>query len=207
MYALILSLDYTGHSLIMHPSPLLQSEATRRRAAVHTTPVISFTPLPNRPFRAFPTVHQQQPAFLRTLRKLIPSFYKNALPHVRNDESHDALYVCLFYFLPSTIDMTLALQLPAPSSFSLNKSLSAQADTYVQSGVHSDQNVSLQSCNYLFTLTVLQSRAAAITQSSATTIKAQLSGWWPTHTSRAPIVDVPLAQGKKASLVNLYHCL
>jgi hypothetical protein len=190
----------------MHLSPLLQSDATRRPAAVHPAPVISFTPLPHRPS---PTVQQQQPAFLRTLRKLIPSFYRNALPQVRNDESHDPLDVCLFYFLPSTIDMTIALQFPAPSSFPLKQSLSAQADTYVQSGVHSGENVSLQPCNHLFTLTVLQSRAAVIAQSSATTIKALLSGWWPTHTGRAPppIVDVPLAQGKKVSLVNLHHCL
>jgi len=188
----------------VHLSPILQSDATRHPAAVHPAPVISLTPLPHRPS---PTVHQQQHTFVRTLRKLIPSFHRNALPQVRNDDSHDPLDVCLFYFLPSTIDIMNALQFPAPSSFPLNQSLSAQAGTYVQSGVHSGKNVSLQSCNYLFTLTVLQSRAAAIAQSSATTIKAQLSGWWPTHTGRAPIVDVPLAQGKKVSLVNLHHYL
>ena len=172
---------------------------------MHPAPVISFTPLPHRPS---PTVHQQHPAFLRTLRKFIPSFYRNGLPQVGNDESHDPLDVCIFHFFLSTMDMTIALQFPAPSSFHLNHSLSAQAVTHVQSGAHSGENVSFQPYVHHFILTVLQSRAAAVAQSS-TTIKAQLSGWWPTHTGRAPppIIDVPLAQGKKVSLTNLHHCL
>ena len=183
----------------MHFSPQLQSDATRRPAAMHPSSVISFTPLPHRPS---PTVHQQQPAFLQTLRKFIHSFYRNALPKVGNDEFYDPLDVCLFYFLPSTMDMTIALQFPATSSFPLNHSLSAQAVTHVQSGVHSDDNRHLS-------FTVLQSRAAAVPHPSATIIISRLSGWWPIHTGPAPppIIDVPMTQGKKVSLSNLHHCL
>jgi len=61
-------------------------------------------------------------------------------------------YMCVFYFIPSTVDMTIALQFPAPSSFPLNQSLSAQAVAHAQSGVHSDENVSLQSCNHHLSL-------------------------------------------------------
>ena len=64
---------------------------------MHPAPVISFTPLPHRPS---PTVHKQQPAFLRTLHKFMPSFYRNGLPQVGNDESHDPLDVCTFHFFP-----------------------------------------------------------------------------------------------------------
>jgi hypothetical protein len=116
------------------------------------------------------------------------------------------------FILSPPLDMTIALQFPATSSFPLNQSeqsLSSQAVTHVQSGVHSGENVSLQSCNHHFSFTVLQSRPAAITQPYATTIKAPLSGWWPINMGRElpPIVDVPLAQGKKVSLTNRHHCL
>jgi len=117
--------------------------------------------------------------------------------------------MCVSLFLSFTVDVTITLQFPATSSFPLNRSLSAQAVTHVQSGVHSGENVSFQYCNHHFSFTALQSRAAAVAQPPATTIKSRLSAWWPIHTGRAPppIVDVPLAQGKKVSLVNLHHCL
>jgi hypothetical protein len=111
------------------------------------------------------------------------------------------------YFIPSTVDMTIATQFPATSSFPLNHSLSSQAVAHVHPGIHSGKNVSFQSCNHHFTLTVLQSRAAAIAQSSSTTIKARLSGWWPINMGHGlpPIVDVPFTRGDQVRLVYFYH--
>ncbi|KAJ8584498.1 YVTN repeat-like/Quino protein amine dehydrogenase [Rhizopogon salebrosus TDB-379] len=147
----------------------LNSDATRRPAAVrrHLEP----SHLTRRPRRPSPAIYSQQPTFIHQLRKLLPSsFRKDPVYPVHYDERRDLLDV------------------PATSHLSLNGSPSGQAVTQVHSGVNYDENPRRTS-------------AGTITQSSATastTGKAQrhLLSWWSSNIGRAPIAEVPLAQGQ-----------
>ncbi|KAJ8596237.1 YVTN repeat-like/Quino protein amine dehydrogenase, partial [Rhizopogon salebrosus TDB-379] len=146
----------------------VKSDATRRPDAVrrHLEP----SHLARRP-RRYSAIYPQQPTFIHQLRKLLPSsFRRNPISPVHHDERRDLLDV------------------PATSRLSLSGSPSGQAVTQVHSGVNYDENPRRTS-------------APTITQSSATastTGKAQrhLLSWWSSNIGRAPIAEVPLAQGQ-----------
>ncbi|KAG0703933.1 hypothetical protein DFH29DRAFT_1068387 [Suillus ampliporus] len=146
---------------------LLNSDATRR--AVRRHPVISFTPRPPRPS---PTIHPQQRAFLRYLRKLLPS-RTNAVPPVRINQARDPL------------------DFPATSPLPPNYSSSAQATTHGLSYIKSNEN----------SPSTRPPPATQSSADAPTAFKSRvhhLSTWWPVRTRHVPlpIVDVPLAWGK-----------
>ncbi|KAJ8590831.1 hypothetical protein M405DRAFT_141410 [Rhizopogon salebrosus TDB-379] len=157
---------------ITDPALLLQSDAARRFVAVPRNAVSSS--VAPRLLRPSPTTYPLQPTFLHHIRKFLrSSFCKNAASFVRNDRLHDPLDV------------------PATSRLSPDDSM--HVTTQVHLGMNADD---ISQPPAAPPITPTPAAASANVKSSL----RLLSNWWPIHASHAPppIVDVPLAQGKRA---------